>query len=125
MRPSTNVLPVWKTPADASPQVIRDTRARRKTDQAAESARLLYVALTRPRSWLIVAGAGDAKTDRKEGPKPVQDWAWYRLVERAMRAMSRHAAGDLRGAMIALVFILSLGPAAKLPGFTLFKPVSR
>lgn len=82
-----NGLPVWKTPADASPTAIRDTRARRKADQAAESARLLYVALTRPRSWLIVAGAGDAKTDRKEGPKPVQDWAWYRLVERAMRAL--------------------------------------
>jgi len=31
----------------------------------------------------------------------------------------------LRGAMIALVFILFPGPAAKLPGFTLFKPVSR
>ena len=79
-------LPVWKTDADASPTTIRDTRAQRKADQAAESARLLYVALTRPRSWLIVAGAGDAKTERKEGPKPIQDWAWYRLVERAMVA---------------------------------------
>lgn len=91
-------LPVWKTPADASPDAIRDTRARRKADQAAESARLLYVALTRPRSWLIVAGAGDAKTGRKEGPKPVQDWAWYRLVERAMRARGAEtlAGGVLR-----------------------------
>ncbi|NEY90322.1 double-strand break repair helicase AddA [Tabrizicola oligotrophica] len=80
-------LPVWKTPADASPAAIREARARRKADQAAESARLLYVALTRPRSWLIVAGAGEAKTERKEGPKPVQDWAWYRLVERAMQAI--------------------------------------
>ena len=81
-----NGLPVWKTPADASPPAIQDARARRKADQAAESARLLYVALTRPRVWLIVAGAGEAKTDTKEGPKPVQDWSWYRLVERGMRA---------------------------------------
>lgn len=82
-----NGMPVWKTPVDASPPAIQDARAQRKADQAAESARLLYVALTRPRSWLIVAGAGEAKTDRKDGPKPIQEWSWYRLVERAMRAV--------------------------------------
>ena len=32
-----------------------------------ESLRLLYVALTRARCWLIVAGAGEAKTTRKDG----------------------------------------------------------
>ena len=53
-------VPVWRTPADASPLAIRETRARRKADQTAENARLLYVALTRPRTWLIVAGAGEA-----------------------------------------------------------------
>ena len=87
-------LPVWKTPADASPQAIRATRAQRKADQAAESARLLYVALTRPRTWLIVAGAGDAKTEtggKKPEPKPLQDWCWYRLVERAMQALGAEA----------------------------------
>ena len=84
-------LPVWKTPAEASPPAIQDARARRKSDQAAESARLLYVALTRPRVWLIVAGAGEAKTDRKEGPKPLQDWSWYRLVERGMQAAGAEA----------------------------------
>ena len=92
-------LPVWKTPADASPAIIQATRARRKADQAAESARLLYVALTRPRSWLIVAGAGEAKTETKQaGPKPVQDWPWYRLIERAMRAIGAEtiAGGVLR-----------------------------
>lgn len=83
-------LPVWKTSSDASPQVIRDTRARRKADQAAESARLLYVALTRPRTWLIVAGAGEAKTEtggKSPEPKPLQEWCWYRLVERAMQSL--------------------------------------
>lgn len=84
-------LPVWKTNADASPPLIQATRAQRKADQTAESARLLYVALTRARVWLIVAGAGEAKLTRKvqnkEEPKPIQDWCWYRLVERAMHAL--------------------------------------
>ncbi len=81
-------LPVWKTSADASPPLIQATRSRRKADQAAESARLLYVALTRARVWLIVAGAGEAKTEtggKNPAPKPIQDWCWYRLVEQAMK----------------------------------------
>ncbi|WP_430465747.1 double-strand break repair helicase AddA [Tabrizicola sp.] len=94
-------LPVWKTPADASPLVIRNTRALRKADQAAESARLLYVALTRPRTLLIVAGAGEAKTEtggKSPEPKPIEDWCWYRLVERAMHSLGaeRMAGGVLR-----------------------------
>ena len=93
--------PVWKTPADASPVAIRETRARRKANQTAESARLLYVALTRPRTWLIVAGAGDAKTEtstKPPGPKPVDELCWYRQVERAMRALGAEKAdgGTLR-----------------------------
>lgn len=89
-----NGIPVWKTPSDASPQAIRDARARRKADQAAESARLLYVALTRPRTWLIVAGAGEARTEtggKNPEPKPLQDWCWYRVVERAMKALGAPA----------------------------------
>lgn len=83
-------LPIWKTAAEASPPAIREARARRKADQTAESARLLYVALTRPRTWLIVAGAGEAKTEtggKKPEPKAISDWCWYRLVERAMQAL--------------------------------------
>ncbi len=87
-------LPVWKTAVDASPRAIRGTRAQRKADQAAESARLLYVALTRPRTWLIVAGAGEAKVEtggKSPAPKPIQDWSWYRLVERAMLGLGASA----------------------------------
>lgn len=93
-------LPVWKTPTDASPLIIQETRAQRKADQAAENARLLYVAMTRPRSWLIVAGAGEAKTDTSDGPKPLQEWPWYRLIEKAMRAVGAQpvAGGALRWA---------------------------
>ncbi len=92
-------LPVWKTPADASPPAIRETRALRKADQTAESARLLYVALTRARTWLIVAGAGEAKTatGKPPEPKPLQDWCWYRLVEKAMLALG---AGPVSGGVL-------------------------
>ncbi|MBU9697883.1 double-strand break repair helicase AddA [Rhodobacteraceae bacterium HSP-20] len=68
--------PVWRTPADESPANIAAARARRKEREAEERLRLLYVALTRARSWLIVCGAGEAK----------QDQAWYRLVQQGMAA---------------------------------------
>lgn len=97
-------LPVWKTPAEASPEAIRETRARRKADQEAESARLLYVALTRPKCWLIIAGAGEAKVERKAKGKAeaevraLSEWCWYRLAEKAMRALGAETieAGRLR-----------------------------
>ena len=93
----TDGLPVWKTSDTMSPAVIQEARAARKADQNAENARLLYVALTRPRTWLIVAGAGEAKTETsspKPGPRPVKDWCWYRQVERAMQAIGAEPIED-------------------------------
>jgi ATP-dependent helicase/nuclease subunit A len=68
--------PVWRTPADESPAAIAAARARRKEREGEERLRLLYVALTRARSWLIVCGAGEAK----------QEQAWYRMVADGMQA---------------------------------------
>jgi len=68
--------PLWRTPADESPTPIATARAARKEREAQERLRLLYVALTRARTWLIVCGAGDASKED----------AWYRLVEQGMRA---------------------------------------
>jgi len=85
--------PLWRTPADESPAAIAAARAARKDREAEERLRLLYVALTRARSWLIVCGAGEAK----------QDQSWYRLVEQGMQAagtetlpggIRRHAFGS-------------------------------
>ncbi|MFC3182234.1 double-strand break repair helicase AddA [Cypionkella sinensis] len=76
--------PVWKTPADESPAAIAATRNLRKDRAEEESLRLLYVALTRARTWLIVCGAGEAK---KEG-------AWYRLVQQGMQAAGAVAMPD-------------------------------
>jgi len=81
---------VWKTPADESPAPITAARARRKEKDAEERLRLLYVAMTRARSWLIVCGAGEVK----------QDQSWYRLVQAGMAAAAAEAlpGGRLRHA---------------------------
>lgn len=71
-----DATPVWRTPADESPAAIAAARARRKEREGEERLRLLYVALTRARSWLIVCGAGEAK----------QEQSWYRMVADGMQA---------------------------------------
>lgn len=84
---------VWKTPAPESPPVIADERTARREREAAERLRLLYVAMTRARCWLVTAAAGEVK----------QEDCWYNLiragVERAGMMPSgdgalRHAFGD-------------------------------
>jgi ATP-dependent helicase/nuclease subunit A len=88
----------WKTPADDSPALIAEAREARRRRLAQEGLRLLYVALTRARCWLIIAGAGDVKTERKTGPKDPLDWAWYAHVQAGMRAVGAVAGigGSLR-----------------------------
>lgn len=85
--------PVWKTPAESSPAAIAAARAERKAREQAENLRLLYVALTRAKTWLIVCGAGEAQNDG----------AWWKLVSEGMEKAGavpfaggrlRHAFGD-------------------------------
>jgi ATP-dependent helicase/nuclease subunit A len=49
----------WSGRAEENPAALAATKAARKAAREAENLRLLYVALTRARSWLIVAGAGE------------------------------------------------------------------
>ncbi|WP_426032368.1 double-strand break repair helicase AddA [Cypionkella sp. TWP1-2-1b2] len=79
-----NGIPVWKTPSDESPPAIAAARTLRKDKGEEEGLRLLYVALTRGRSWLIVCGAGEAK----------KDGAWYKLVQQGMQAAGFEAIAD-------------------------------
>jgi ATP-dependent helicase/nuclease subunit A len=85
-----DTVPVWRTAADESPAPIAAARARRKERDAEERLRLLYVALTRARCWLIVCGAGEAK----------QDQCWYNLVAAGLQAAGAEVlpAGRLRHA---------------------------
>ena len=60
----------WRMAAADSPQALANALAERQTRAAAESLRLLYVAMTRAQSWLIVAAAGETRSDT----------CWYRIV---------------------------------------------
>lgn len=84
--------PVWKVGKDESPAVIAAERTARLDRDAAERLRLLYVAMTRARCWLVVAGAGKAeKAD-----------SWHNLISAGVLAaggqaedgIHRHTFGD-------------------------------
>ncbi len=89
---------LWATKADEAPPEIAAALGDRRDRAAEERMRLLYVAMTRAESWLIVAGAGDM--GKEEGP------GWHRVVAEAMEAAGsvsietptgtgrRHASGD-------------------------------
>lgn len=64
--------PLWSAAADASPPVVRDALDARKAAEAAERKRLLYVAMTRAETWLILCGAGE---------RPKAGGTWYDLLE--------------------------------------------
>jgi ATP-dependent helicase/nuclease subunit A len=84
--------PLWKTPADASPPLIAEAREARRAAEEAESLRLLYVALTRAQSWLIVAAAGDLGKDGSD--EDAAPPAWYHLIADGMRGAGAVARGD-------------------------------
>lgn len=84
--------PVWKVAKDESPALIATEREARAERDAAERLRLLYVAMTRARCWLVVAGAGETK----------QADGWHNLISAGVQAAGatvqdgvlRHAFGD-------------------------------
>lgn len=85
--------PVWKVGAEESPALIADERVARKEREAAERLRLLYVAMTRARCWLVIAGAG----------KTTQADCWHNLVSAGLDVagavtiedgVKRHTFGD-------------------------------
>lgn len=69
---------VWRTPSGESPAAIEAIRRERAERAQAESMRLLYVALTRAQSWLIVAAAGNLASQRDS--KTERQPAWYDLI---------------------------------------------
>ncbi len=79
--------PVWKVAKEESPPIIATERAARQTREAAERLRLLYVAMTRARSWLVVAGAG--KTEKAD--------TWHSLIQAGVQAAG---AGTLPGGIL-------------------------
>jgi ATP-dependent helicase/nuclease subunit A len=110
-------LPIWKTPEKESHPDMVGALALRKAKVAEENLRLLYVALTRARSWLIIAGAGEAKTETTKGPKPRESWAWYRQVEAGLTSLGaqKTSNGRCRYAYGAWPDASPLAPVAKTP----------
>ncbi len=68
--------PVWKVAKEESPPLVASERAARQARDAAERLRLLYVAMTRARCWLVIAGAG--KTEQSE--------CWHSLIRQGIEA---------------------------------------
>ncbi|MBD3677419.1 MAG: double-strand break repair helicase AddA [Rhodobacteraceae bacterium] len=66
-----------KGSADEAPPVMAEALERLKVQQEEENQRLLYVAMTRAESWLIVCAAGDLN---KGGN------TWYQMIEAGMQA---------------------------------------
>ena len=69
--------PVWKTSKEDSPPQIQALRLRKEQREAEERLRLFYVAATRARAWLIVAGAG----------KVTNPASWYAIAAEGMERL--------------------------------------
>lgn len=78
LRPEGGPL-AWAPASGDETDAIRDADEAQKTREAEEGNRLLYVALTRAETWLIVAAAGML------GAK--DDGSWYKVVDAAMAEM--------------------------------------
>ena len=68
---------VWKSAQTENPPCVAEALEHVKTKDSQERDRLLYVAMTRAESWLIVAAAGDLGSDGE---------SWYDIVRRGMEA---------------------------------------
>jgi ATP-dependent helicase/nuclease subunit A len=75
---------VWQPHAEDMPGLVSAARAAARARAAAERLRLLYVAMTRAQSWLIVGAAG----------RTAQPDCWYNLVAAGMRAAGAEALAD-------------------------------
>lgn len=96
---------VWRMPTGESPAAIDAVRRERAARAQAESMRLLYVALTRAQSWLIVAAAGNLASQRDS--KAARDSAWYDLIRAGAERI-----GAASGAGGTLVFAHGESPTA-------------
>ncbi len=69
---------LWKARATEATELQKDLINIKKNLQFQERMRLLYVALTRAESWLIICGSGDP---------PSKGETWYEIAEHALRRL--------------------------------------
>lgn len=87
----TGEAAVWRMAAAEAPAPLAEAEAERAARAEAENRRLLYVALTRARSWLIVAGAG------RPGPE-----SWHGLTAAALATLAPAEEPAAEGPVLAL-----------------------
>ncbi len=93
---------IWKTSKDESPPAIEAERADREDRRNQESMRLLYVAMTRAQSILLVAAGGEVS-------KPD---TWYNIIQAGMQSAGATALPN--GGLLLENGDLPAAPAAKL-----------
>ena len=71
-------MPFWTRSAKETPDALAHVEEDRRASEDRETARLLYVALTRAENWLIVCGAGE---------KPDAEGRWYGMVQSAAQTV--------------------------------------
>ena len=84
---------LWNTRITERPDHLHEAVAAQQQKEQEERMRLLYVAMTRAQSWLIVAGAGAVKEDKEDGAKN-----WYDHVQEGIqRVADAVSAGAVQG----------------------------
>ncbi|MEJ2036513.1 MAG: 3'-5' exonuclease, partial [Maritimibacter sp.] len=69
---------VWRAASAEAPDALATASAAEQEAAWEENMRLLYVAMTRAESWLIIAAAGDIGNEGDAA-------SWYRIAEAGMR----------------------------------------
>ncbi len=71
-------VPVWRMSKENCPEILKPARALAEEADRDERRRLLYVAMTRAESWLLVCGV---ETDKSKNH-------WHELIEAGLQRMS-------------------------------------
>ncbi len=74
---------LWNTRITERPDHLHEAVAAQQQKEQEERMRLLYVAMTRAQSWLIVAGSGEVKEDKEDGAKN-----WYDHVQEGIQRVA-------------------------------------
>ena len=82
-------MPIWNVSQDKTPDSVAAAKEAAKAANAEERQRLLYVAMTRAKSWLIVAGVEKSKGDG--------DTRWHQVVGAGLTAAGAVRMADTDG----------------------------
>jgi len=91
---------LWNTKKDDRPDILENSSTKQQHKEQQERMRLLYVAMTRAQTWLIVAGAADkSKKKADESKEENTDESqkekdnWYNHVYKGMEQLKTAVAG--------------------------------